>query len=94
MSNGHWPKLGEFPLTNAIGVATLAGWLGTGVVAILFATITAVFHVHALVVPAEWWDALKWFSAYAFLQFSAKRASHADLWKRDGNASAPAAPKP
>lgn len=93
MSNGRWPRLGEFPLTNAIGVAVIAGWAGTGIVALSFAIVAAVFHVHALVVPAEWWEALKWFSAYAFLQFSAKRASHEGLWKREGNGSAQIVPK-
>ncbi len=85
VSNGRWPRLGEFPLTNAIGAATLIAWLGTGAVAIVFAIVASLCSLPSLVVPAAWWDALKWFAAYAFLQFGAKRASHAELWKREGN---------
>jgi len=83
----RWSKLASFPLTNAIGVAMLGAWLGTGLVALCFALAST--QLHPLVVPLEWWDALKWFSAYAFAQFAAKRASHADLWKRNTDAALP-----
>jgi hypothetical protein len=80
-----WPRLGDFPLTNAIGVSMLVAWLGTGIVCICFAIASTVLSCPALLVPAAWWDALKWFSAYAFAQFAAKRASHEGLWKKPGN---------
>lgn len=86
MSNGRWPRLGDFPLTNGIGVVLLIAWAGTGIVATLFAIAAAMFcSLHGLVVPTQWWEALKWFSAYAFAQFAAKRASHYELWKKPGN---------
>ena len=69
MSNGSWPKLGDFPLTNAIGMFTLVAWSVTG-----FAALIGVPFGYR--VPSEWWEALKWISAYAFAQFTAKRLSN------------------
>jgi hypothetical protein len=64
-----WPRLASFPLTNALGVFMLWAWGITG-----FAALVGVAFDYT--VPPEWWDALKWVSAYAFAQFAAKRATN------------------
>lgn len=66
--NKDWPRLGSFPLTNGIGVLVLAAWSCTALISFGDAVLSADWAL-----PATWWDGLKWFTGYAFAQFTAKR---------------------
>lgn len=86
-----WPRLGTLPTTNVVILSMVVLWVLTGFSAIFGAGVNALFKT-SLEMPPTWYEALKFYSGVTVAQFLAKRATHTELYKKNGNGTTVTAP--